>query len=148
FLGCSLAVFCLAHAILPQGETAEAPDKVLFNFEDASAVKDWAPSKLPELEKEPPAPRVEIVPAPPATDKTDAKPAGNCLKITFNGGDWPTIGTAKIPVPGNWKPFQTLKADVTVDRPSVAYFRICQGQPSDQPRQPRWEKTLMLLPGR
>ena len=33
-------------------------------------------------------------------------------------------------------------------RPSVAYFRICQGKPDDQPRQPRYEKTLTLLPGR
>ena len=78
----------------------------------------------------------------------EAGPAGKCLKITFDGGDWPTIGTTKIPVPGNWKQFQTLKADLTVDRPSVAYFRIYQGKADDKRQQPRWEKTMNLLPGR
>ena len=51
-------------------------------------------------------------------------------------------------VQGNWKPFQTLKAELTVDRPSVAYFRIYQGKPDGKPQQPRWEKTMTLLPGR
>src|SRR5262249_6308332 len=87
---------------------------------------------------EAPAPRFEIVP--------DAK-KGNALKITFTRNGWSAIGTSKIPVEGNWKQFQTLKADLTVDRPCVAYIRICQGKPDDQPMQPCWSKTLMLQPG-
>jgi len=35
-----------------------------------------------------------------------------------------------------------------VDRPSVAYFRIYQGKPDGKSQQPRWEKTMTLLPGR
>jgi hypothetical protein len=37
---------------------------------------------------------------------------------------------------------------LTVDRPSVAYFRVYQGKPDDKPQQPRWERTMNLLPGR
>jgi len=122
-----------------------AQDKVLFRFEEPASVQSWAPIKLPEMEKEQPAPRIEIVPVPPGPSKPSS---GNCLKITFAGGDWPTIGTTKIPVKGSWMQFQTLKADLTLDRPGVAYFRICQGQPEDKPRQPRWEKTMILPPGR
>jgi hypothetical protein len=74
--------------------------------------------------------------------------AGKCLQITFQGGDWPAVGTTKLPVAGNWKPFQTLKADLTTDRACVAYLRACQGKPDDQGRQPVWERTLLLQPGR
>jgi len=125
---------------------ADDKDQVLFDFVDEVTVKDWAPVKLPDVEKHQPAPRVEIVPRPKAKD--DAGPAGKSLKITYDGGDWPVVGTTKLPVQGNWKQFQTLKADLTVDRPSVAHFRICQGKADEKPQQPRWEKTMMLLPGR
>lgn len=145
----SLMVACcmLLFAILPveAQDKSETQDKPLFNFEGESAAKDWAPIKLPELEKEQPAPKVEIVAVP--KEKADAAPGRRCLQITFDGGDWPAIGTAKIPIQGNWKQFQTLKADLTVDRPSVAYFRINQGKPADKGQQPRWEKTMTLLPG-
>ncbi len=118
-----------------------AQDTALFSFEVPASVKDWMPVKLPEVDKEQPAPQIEIVQAP-------KEASGKGLRVTFSGGDWPVIGTTKIPSKGNWKAFQTLKAVLTVDRPSVAYFRICQGQPDDKPRQPRWEKTLILQPGR
>ena len=145
-LTCVWALGVPSQATPPQGQTADGEDQVLFNFADDAMVKDWAPVKLPDVEKEQPAPKVEIVPVPKSKD--DAGPVGNCLKIRFDGGDWPTIGTTMIPVPGNWKSFQTIKADLTVDRPSVAYFRICQGKPADVPQQARWEKTMTLLPGR
>jgi len=127
-------------------QATAAKEEVLFSFDDETRVKDWAPSQLPEVKKDQPAPKVEIIPAP----KAESAPSGKCLKITFDGGDWPAIGTTKVPVKNNWKPFQTLKADLTVDRPSTAYFRICQATPSN-PKEPRsacWEKTMTLLPGR
>jgi hypothetical protein len=139
-----VTVLAISPAFSPPGQAADEKDQVLFRFDDEAALKDWTPVKLPEVEKEQPAPRIEIVPAP----KDDAGPAGKCLKITFDGGDWPTIGTMNIPVQGNWKQFQTIKADLTVDRPSVAHFRIYQGKPDDKPQQPRWERTMTLLPGR
>jgi hypothetical protein len=144
FVGLILTVCWMSHAFLRKSVAADDKDQVLFSFTDEAAAKDWTPMKLPEVEKEQPAAKVEIVPAPKAKD--DAGPAGKCLKITFDGGDWPTVGTTKIPVQGNWKQFQTLKADLTVDRPSVAYFRIYQGKPDE--KQPRWERTMNLLPGR
>lgn len=146
FVGLILTVYWISSALMRESKAADDKDQVLFSFADEATVKDWAPIKLPEVEKEQPAPRVEIVPAPKAKD--DTAPAGKCLKITYDGGDWPTIGTTKIPVQGNWKQFQTLKADLTVDRPSVAYFRVYQGKPDDKPQQPRWERTMNLLPGR
>jgi hypothetical protein len=117
---------------------AAADDQVLFDFRDPASAKHWSPVKLSQVESDAPTPRFEIV----------AGPKANALAITFAGGDWPTIGTMKIPVAGNWKQFQTLRAELTVDRPSIAYFRICQGKPDDKPRQPCWEKTLNLLAGR
>lgn len=135
FVGLMLTVCLLRESL-----AADDKDQVLYSFADEATVKDWAPHKLPEVEKEAPAPKVEIVPAPKG-------PGGKCLKISFNGGDWPTVGTTKIPIQGNWKPFQTLKAELTVDRPSVAYFRIYQGKAGEKP-QPCWERTMNLLPGR
>lgn len=140
-----LAVSWLTQAVLVQG-VADDTDQVLFNFKGEAAAKDWAPVNLPEVAKEQPAAKIEIVPSPKT--KVNGDQADKCLKITFAGGDWPTIGTTKIPIEGNWKSFQTLKAELTVDRPSVAYFRIYQGKSDDKSPQPRWEKTMTLLPGR
>jgi hypothetical protein len=142
-----MSVTTLARSIIITGwllavtSTLAAEDTVLFGFEEPASSRDWAPVKLPEVEKEQPAPQVEVF-------QRAREAHGNALKITFAGGDWPVIGTSKIPVKGSWKAFQTLRAVLTVDRPSVAYFRIYQGQADDKPRQPRWEKTLILLPGR
>jgi hypothetical protein len=140
-----VTVLSLSPAFTLQSQAADDKDQVLFNFDDEAILKDWTPVKLPEVEKEQPAPRIEIVPAPKARD--EAGPASKWLKITFDGGDWPAIGTTKIPVSGNWRQFQTLKAELTVDRPSVAHFRVYQGKPDDKPPPPRWEKTMTLLPG-
>jgi hypothetical protein len=144
FVGLILTVCWKSHALLSESMAADDKDQVLFSFTDEATV-NWTPVKLAEVEKKQAAPKVEVVPAPKAND--DAGLAVKCLKITFDGGDWPTIGTTKIPVQGNWKQFQTLKADLIVDRPSVAYFRIYQGKP-DEKQQARWERTMNLLPGR
>ena len=140
FIALIIAVYFLSYNVLPESRAVDEKDQELFNFEDKATVTDWAPAKLPDVEKDQPPPKVEIVPVP------NAKDGG--LKITYDGGDWPAIGTTKLPVRGNWKQFQTLKADLTVDRPSVAHFRIYQGKADEKRQQPRWEKTMMLLPGR
>jgi hypothetical protein len=126
--------------VLSTGADARAQDQVLFNFKDPNSVKDWAVVALPEPKQKQPSPTFEIVDGP--------KDAGNNLAITFAGGDWPTIGTTKIPVAATWKQFQTIKAEFTVDRHSIAYLRIGQGTAADKAKQPYWEKTLNLLPGR
>jgi len=145
-IGCILSVLGMSYGVLPRGAAADEKDQILFRFENDSAAKDWAPVKLPEVEEEQPPPTIEIVATPKA--KADDGQADKCLKLTFAGGEWPAVATTKIPIPGNWKSFQTFKAEVTVDRPSVAYFRVYQGKPDDKSPQPRWEKTMSLPPGR
>ena len=49
---------------------------------------------------------------------------------------------------GNWKEFQPLQANLTVDKSLVAHVRILQGQPDEKGNQPHWEKTMILQPGR
>lgn len=137
-----LAVFRLSHAGSAKGQATKDKDQVLFTFTDETAVHDWVPMILPEVAKKQPAPKVEIVSTP--KENEDAGTTRKCLKITFDGGDWPVIGTTKIAIRGNWKQFQTLKASLIVDRPSVAYVRIYQGKADAKPRQPRWEKTMIL----
>lgn len=145
-IGLLFGILGLFDAVPPEIGAADEKDQAIFHFADEAAARDWTPVKLPEVEKDQPAPRVEIVAASRPPD--DAGPAGKSLKITFDGGDWPTIGTSKLLVQGDWKQFQTIKADLTVDRPSVAYFRIYQGKADGTVPQPRWEKTMHLLPGR
>src|SRR6187455_1379164 len=128
----------LIFTVSPQETPKGANDQVLFTWADDAALKDWAPVKPAELERDSPAPSAELVPAP--KDAEAGGSIGPCLKLTFDGGEWPAFGTTKIPVPGNWKPFQTLQATLTVDRPGIAYFRVCYGKPDDPVRQPRWEK--------
>ncbi len=140
-----ISVLLLSPFFSVPGQAADDKDRILFNFDNEATLKDWTPMKLPEVEKEQPAPQIEIVPMRKAKD--DGGPASKGLKITFDGGDWPAIGTTKILVSGNWKQFQTLKAELTVERPSVAHFRVYQGKPNDK-LSPRWEKTMSLLPGR
>jgi hypothetical protein len=140
---CIVSFLWFTQLLLPSDVAAEEKDQVLFNFAGQSAIKDWKPMKLPEVNEEQPAPTIES-----ATTKADDGATSESLKITFAGGDWPTVGTTNIPIPGNWKSFQTLRAELTVDRESVAYFRVCQGKPDDKSRQPCWQKTMTLLPGR
>ncbi len=127
---------------LPAETRPASPETSLFNFEDPTNVRDWSAVKLPGVENDQPAPKIEIV-----VGKTSDRSEGKFLQITFAGGDWPAIGTSKIPVAGNWKEFQTLQAVLRVDRPSVAYFRICQEKTGDKGKQPCWEKTMILQPG-
>lgn len=121
-----------------------AQDTVLFLFDNPANAKDWTPAALPDVEKKQPAAQAEIVPV----KSGKGLETGNALKIRFDGGDWPALGTTNIPVKGNWKSFQTLKAELTVDRPSVAYFQIGQGKPDDKGKQPLWQKTMILASGR
>jgi hypothetical protein len=132
------ALFLVALSLSAGRAVAAAEDTVLFDFAKASAA-DWAPAKLPDVKTDAPAPKVEIV---------TGGDAAKGLKLTFDGGVWPVVGTAKIPVGGNWKEFQTLKADLETDRPGVAYFRLLQGKPDATGKQPLWEKTMILPAGR
>jgi hypothetical protein len=125
-----------ALALWLLGNDIAAEDRVLFDFASSSAVRAWGPVKLPGVDTEAPPPDVTLA------------PAGKGLQLTFHSGAWPAVATTHIPVDGNWKSFQTLQAELTVDRPSVAYFGVSQGKAGADLTPPSWERTMILEPGR
>jgi hypothetical protein len=137
-------IMAVLGLLLTESCSAWAQDTILFRFDKPAHARDWTPAALPEVEKKQPAAQAEIVPV----KLGKGLETGNALKIRFDGGEWPALGTTNIPVTGNWKSFQTLKAELTVDRPSVTYFRIGQGKPDDKGKQPVWQRTMMLAAGR
>jgi len=122
----------------PDEKLADAP---LFDFENEADIAAWTPAKMPEVKAEQPAVKV-------AWSTEGVSSGQHSLKLTFSGGEWPVVSTARIPVAGTWKEFETLKADLTVDRPAVAYLRVCQGKPDEKGQQGYWERTMNLEKGR
>ena len=117
---------------------AVADDTPLFDFAAPDAAAAWSPAKL-----------VGDVPAPGVEVAVEAASGRKCLKLTFSSdAGWSAVATTKIPVAGNWREFKTLKLDLTVDQPLVAYIRILQGKPDEKGNQPYWEKTMILQPGK
>jgi len=117
-----------------------APDRVLFDFEDADEATAWAPVSAGKAAE--PAPRVER-----AADHASA--GKHSLKVTFAGGTWPTVGTTKIPA--DWAAWETFRADVTVARECVVGFTVMQegskrGGDWDGAVS-RWTKTAILTAG-
>jgi hypothetical protein len=122
-------------------------ETMLFDFEDADEASRWIPIKLPEVKTDSPDPSIELS----AEHATSGKQS---LKITFKGGFWPAVACDRIIVPGDWKEFQTLRADVTVDRACLIGFRALQAR-SLEPEMIKafdgracWDKTAILEPGR
>jgi hypothetical protein len=139
-----LAIFLLGFAIPAAADPkAAAADKVLFDFEEPADLKVWSNLELPGAkEKEPPA-KLEL--------STDHATSGkHSLKITFDGGRWPTITTTSIP--DDWTGWETFKADVTVDRPCVVGFTVLQEQskrgPGYEECVSRWTRTAFLKRGK
>src|SRR5262249_26046037 len=122
---------CMAHA---QGKNP-VKEQALFDFADADSLKQqWSNLELPKTKE--PAVKME-------TDK-------GRLKLTFAGGNWPTITTTKIPE--DWMPFHTFRATVTVSRPCVVGFAVLQeksrrGGGWDNTVS-RWVKTVFAQPGK
>jgi hypothetical protein len=124
-----------------QGDKAPA-DRVLFDFEDAAELKAWSNLEPPDAKvKEPPV-RIE-----PSTDH--ATSGKHSLKLTYAGGNWPTITTT--PIVDDWLPYQTFEADITASRPCVVGFTALQeksqrGEGWDA-LVSRWTKTAFLQKG-
>ncbi len=140
----TLLAVSLTLLSLPFTTAADPPasNKVLFDFEDETEANAWAPLALPKGPKEP-TPKVERV----AENATSGKHA---LKVTFAGGTWPTIATAKIP--DDWMPWETFKTDVTVSRECVIGFTVMQEASTREAgwdgSVSRWCKTAILRPGK
>jgi hypothetical protein len=119
-----------------------AQEKVLFDFEEATDLQAWSSLELPEGPEEPPI-QFEL-------SAENATSGQHSLKITFAGGNWPTITTSQVP--DDWMPFQTFKADVTVGRPCLVGFQVLQERSSRgggwDATVSRWVKTAFLQPGR
>jgi hypothetical protein len=113
-------------------------DRMLYDFEEADEAARWTAYELTK-EKEPPV-RVEQ--------------AAGALKLTFEGGFWPAVSSTRIAVPGDWKEFQTLLADVTVERRCLVGFRVLQEKSGDPETIKKhdgrawWDRTALLEPGR
>ena len=95
------------------------PDRMLFDFESPSAPTEWTPRALPEYPQPGPPPTLSL-------SRTHAPSGRHSLKLTYTGGIWPTVGTDHLLVPGTWSEYETLKLDVTTDRPAVMAFRGLQ----------------------
>jgi hypothetical protein len=132
----------LLALILTYSAFGADPETLLFDFK-SSDLPTWEPVRLAALKPDAPtpAPKIELSAPNDSTGKSS-------LKITFAGGQWPTVGTTVIPIKGAWKEFQTLEADLTVDKAVVAYIGIGQGAQDAKALKPNWEKTLFLRPGR
>lgn len=137
-------LYLLAIPLCPIGPilAADEPaDKVLYDFEASGDLKVWSNLELPNA-KEPPA-KIER--------STDHATSGkHSLKLTFAGGQWPTVTTEQVSQ--DWLTFKTFKADVTVSRTCVVGFTLMQekSQRGDgwEPVISRWTKTASLKPGR
>jgi hypothetical protein len=71
------------------------------------------------------------------------------VKVTFSGGKWPAIRTSSIP--GDWTPWKTVAADITVARPCLIGLHAVQEK--SLPDQgwdglvSRWSRTFFLKAG-
>jgi hypothetical protein len=118
------------------------PSALLFDFENPADVKAWSNLEMSDVKaKEPP---VQITLAP-----EHATSGKHSLKLTFAGGNWPTVTTTEVL--NDWLPYQTIEADVTVARHCVVGFTALQeksqrGEGWDA-LVSRWTKTAFLQPG-
>jgi hypothetical protein len=119
-----------------------APDKVIFDFEDAADLKAWSNLELPDAKQKEPPVKIEL-------STENATSGKHSLKLTFAGGRWPTITTTQIP--DDWTPWQTFQADVTVSRPCLVGFAVLQEKSKRgggwDDLISRWTKTAFLKPG-
>lgn len=137
--------FCLAAALIVTGVAASplaADEALLYDFEDSSALDGWSNLELPEAADKEPAVKLAIVPDHATTGQSS-------LELTFSGGQFPTATTTQVL--GDWLPYQTFKADVTVERPCVVGFTALlekseRGVGWDA-LVSRWTKTVFLKSG-
>jgi hypothetical protein len=121
----------------------ESPAKIAYDFEDATSVKAWSNS----------APSGGEGKASPVKIEQSAEGATSgkqCLKLTFTGGEWPTVGTDAVSQ--DWLAYKSFKADVTATRPCVVGFTLLQekslGGDGWEAVISRWTTTAFLKAGK
>lgn len=124
---------------LPVNESQEK--LVLFDFEKETEFQTWRHLDL--LKASEPRPRIEQT-------TENATSGSGCLKVTFDGGTWPTVISSQVP--GDWSEWHTFQADVIAPRQCVVGFCVMQeGSTRDSGWDggvSRWARTQFLQPGR
>ena len=127
----------------------DAGDRVLFDFEKPEDAERW--SNLQILDPSTADRRIQKEPnATWSLSKDNATSGAHSLKVTFDGGRWPTITTALLGE--DWMGFHRLCADITVTRPCLVGLSVLQEKSSRkegwEPVVSRWTKTIFAQPGR
>jgi hypothetical protein len=124
-------------------------DRVLFDFEKPEDAARWSNLVIAD----PTTADKRFQKEPPATwslSTENATSGSHSLKVTFEGGRWPTITTA-LP-PEDWMAYHRLTADITVTRPCLVGLTVLQEKSSRkegwEPVVGRWTKTIFAQPGR
>lgn len=119
-------------AILASTGAPDDADRVLFGFDRVEEAASWT----------------NLNPAKEPAATIQSTPRGT-LRVTFAGGRWPSIRTATVP--GDWTPWKTLAAEVTVSRPCLIGFHAVQEKSlRDQGWDglvSRWARTIFLQEG-
>lgn len=92
---------------------AVPPDIQLFDFERVEELEGWTPLRSHEGNPAEPALSFGLSPE-------NATSGRHNLKITFGGGQWPTLFTTNVPA--DWSAYETFEASVTVSRPCLVEF--------------------------
>lgn len=128
---------------------AQDAERVLFDFEKPEDAQRWANLVIAD----PSTADKRIQKEPPATwslSTENVTRGEHSLKITFEGGRWPTITTA-IPAE-DWEGYTFLSADITVTRPCLVGLTALQEKSSRKegwaPVISRWTKTIFAQPGK
>lgn len=136
-----LIIICSFSALQLNAGDPPAKEMLLFDFEDPADLKAWS-NVVGAKDKEPPI-KLEL-------SNEHATWGKHSLKLTFAGGNWPTIATTNIQ--GEWLPFKTFQADVTVSRPCLVGFTILQEKSHRgegwEALISRWTKTAFLQKGK
>ena len=125
------------------GASGEGPSSmVLYDFEAKDGLAGWENLVLPGEKEREPAVKMEQVSEHAASGKQS-------LKLTFAGGNWPTVTTTNVE--DAWLRYQTFHADVFAPRACLVGFTVFQeksqrGEGWD-PLISRWTKTALLQKG-
>jgi hypothetical protein len=147
-LGCVVGILCCATARAAESP-AEIEPRILFDFENAADIAAWKNVPTPNASE---TDKKKIEEPPAKLEVSDKNAAGKgSLKITFDGGTWPTIANTP-PADIAWNDYKSFRATVTVDRACVVGFRIMQEKSlrggGYEPSVTRWEYTQFLQPGK
>jgi hypothetical protein len=139
----ALAPFVAARELHSNEDQRTGDELLLFDFEAAEDLAAWTNLELERTKEKDPAARFER--------STEGASSGkHSLKITFGGGSWPTLTTARAPA--DWTAWHTFAADVTASRPCVVGFTVFQerSQRGDdyEAATSRWTKTVFLKAGK